>query len=155
MTMSCFFILYLLRFWILPHLLDVEHFLCYFSDKDLRCSSTVWYLHACREWTDCWVKYVCSCSRTDLRSEQDVLRNCTLLSGQEIFIYLFPSHATPDLNGMRTEQGMAVLVLRRNLCSLCIYKVIWLRNAWANSGFAWKLREFLLVWKQRICEYHL
>lgn len=34
------------------------------------------------------------------------------------------------------------------LCSLCIYRVIWLCNAGANSGFAWKLREFLLVWKK-------
>lgn len=77
-------------------------FFCYFSDKDLWCSSTVWHLHACREWTDCWVKYVCSCSKTDLRSEEDVLCNCTLLSGQEIFIYLFPRSATPDFNGVRT-----------------------------------------------------
>lgn len=114
MTMFCFFILYLLRFWILPHSLGVEHFLCYFSDKDLRCSSAVWHLHACREWTDCWVKYVCSCSKSDL-SEEDVLCNCTLLSGQEIFIYRFPRNATLDFNGVRTEQGMAVLVLWRNL----------------------------------------
>lgn len=89
------------EFPILSHSLDVEHFLCYFSDKDLWCSSTVWHLHACREWTDGWVKYVCSCSKTDLRSEEDVLCNCTLLSGQEILIYFFPRSATPDFNGVR------------------------------------------------------
>lgn len=148
--MFCFFIFYLLRFCLLPHSLDVEHFFCYFSDKDLQYSSAVWHLHACREWTDCWVKYVCSCSKTDLRSEEDVLCNCTFLSGQEIFIYLFPRNATTDFNGVKTEQGMAVLVLHKKhnvnfFISIKEFGCIMLELI---LGIAWKLREFLLVWNK-------
>lgn len=114
MTMFCFFICICWGFESFHTHWMLSIFLCYISDTDLRCSSAVWHLHACREWTDCWVKYVCSCSKSDL-GEEDVLCNCTLLSGQEIFIYCFPRNATPDFNGVRTEQGMAVLVLWRNL----------------------------------------